>query len=677
MLAAALTGLGQAPSITTQPQGQQVAAGANVTLSVAAIGAAPLSFQWLLNGFALSGKTNANLMLNAVRVTETGSYQVWVQNSRGTARSQIARLEVGNPLAFSLPIALTGWNEDVVLENAVTRSLTRDFDSSGASWFEAGLDDHADGLPASGTFASVANTNVVFRLEPYTNANVLRLSATNASGALILTAPGPYLIVSVLAASGNGRGFGALMLHFSDGSSSPAMGFDALDWFDQSPSLAIAGLGRDQFAGSELEYQSGGNGFGLFQTDIDLRALGLSDRTLTGITFLKPAGPSVTGIFAVSGVPNSVGAPIIIAQPQSRTVSKGSAVTFEVLASGASPLQYQWRFNRTNLSDDGNIIGSASARLTILSAQTNQNAYYSVAVSNSMGSATSQDAMLTVLGNPAAPGTKLWEVATGGPIASSPALATDGTIYIGSDDGKLWAINPDGTAKWRFPIGPQVKSSPGIGADGTIYVGSISPSNRLYAVDTNGIEKWEFAAGGPITTTPAIAADGTIYVTAQAGTLFALNADGTKRWEFPLGSQFPSSPALGTDGAVYVGSGHNDPELFYNLGEFYAIYPDGTRKWTFNARGPFASPAIGSNGIIYVGSFDNEGKLYAFDKQGHKLWEFRTGASIGNQPVIGLDGTIYFANLNQVFWAIAPDGTRRWTLPYLGAPAAGANAKSP
>ena len=372
-------------------------------------------------------------------------------------------------------------------------------------------------------------------------------------------------------------------------------------------------------------------------------------------------------------MPNSVGAPIIIAQPQSRTVSKGSAVTFEVLASGASPLQYQWRFNRTNLSDDGNIIGSASARLTILSAQTNQNAYYSVAVSNSMGSATSQDAMLTVLGNPAAPGTKLWEVATGGPIASSPALATDGTIYIGSDDGKLWAINPDGTAKWRFPIGPQVKSSPGIGADGTIYVGSISPSNRLYAVDTNGIEKWEFAAGGPITTTPAIAADGTIYVTAQAGTLFALNADGTKRWEFPLGSQFPSSPALGTDGAVYVGSGHNDPELFYNLGEFYAIYPDGTRKWTFNARGPFASPAIGSNGIIYVGSFDNEGKLYAFDKQGHKLWEFRTGASIGNQPVIGLDGTIYFANLNQVFWAIAPDGTRRWTLPYLGAPAAGAN----
>ncbi|MGB3478299.1 MAG: Ig-like domain-containing protein, partial [bacterium] len=55
---------------------------------------------------------------------------------------------------------------------------------------------------------------------------------------------------------------------------------------------------------------------------------------------------------------------------------------------------------------------------------------------------------------------------------SSPAIGTDGTIYIGSDDNALYAINPDGTTKWRYSTGNYVFSSPAIGADGTIYVGS-------------------------------------------------------------------------------------------------------------------------------------------------------------------------------------------------------------
>jgi outer membrane protein assembly factor BamB len=38
-------------------------------------------------------------------------------------------------------------------------------------------------------------------------------------------------------------------------------------------------------------------------------------------------------------------------------------------------------------------------------------------------------------------GNRKWEVATGGPIsASSPALGPDGTVYVGSDDGLLYAI---------------------------------------------------------------------------------------------------------------------------------------------------------------------------------------------------------------------------------------------
>ncbi len=58
------------------------------------------------------------------------------------------------------------------------------------------------------------------------------------------------------------------------------------------------------------------------------------------------------------------------------------------------------------------------------------------------------------------------------PVYSSPAIGSDGTIYVGSDDHNLYAINPNGTQKWAFKTGGNVPSSPAIGSDGTIYVGS-------------------------------------------------------------------------------------------------------------------------------------------------------------------------------------------------------------
>src|SRR3569623_2242415 len=70
------------------------------------------------------------------------------------------------------------------------------------------------------------------------------------------------------------------------------------------------------------------------------------------------------------------------------------------------------------------------------------------------------------------PGTKLWEFSTGGAISSSPAIGSDGTIYIGSNDGFLYALREDGSKKWSFRTGNWGYSSPAIGQDGTVYVGS-------------------------------------------------------------------------------------------------------------------------------------------------------------------------------------------------------------
>jgi Zn-dependent metalloprotease len=85
---------GQPPVITTQPQSQTVTAGANVTFTVVASGTPPLSYQWRFNRVPIAGATGPTLVLNAVQVSDAGSYTVVVSNAHGNATSQPAILTV-------------------------------------------------------------------------------------------------------------------------------------------------------------------------------------------------------------------------------------------------------------------------------------------------------------------------------------------------------------------------------------------------------------------------------------------------------------------------------------------------------------------------------------------------------------------------------------------------------
>ena len=98
------------------------------------------------------------------------------------------------------------------------------------------------------------------------------------------------------------------------------------------------------------------------------------------------------------------------------------------------------------------------------------------------------------------PGTKLWEFETGDWVASSPAIGSDGTVYVGSNDHKVYAINgQSGVKLWEFKTGGFVDSSPAIGSDGTVYVGS--HDSKLYAIktDSKGLAKspWPMRGQNP------------------------------------------------------------------------------------------------------------------------------------------------------------------------------------
>jgi outer membrane protein assembly factor BamB len=193
---------------------------------------------------------------------------------------------------------------------------------------------------------------------------------------------------------------------------------------------------------------------------------------------------------------------------------------------------------------------------------------------------------------------------------ATPAIAADGTIYLGNGYDSVLALNPDGTQKWAFAADHELnkdsqQSTAAVGDDGTIYLRFY---HEFYAINPDGTEKWHFDVGTNACSAPAVGADGTVFFASgnitlpETNKLYAFNADGSEKWEYYAdGYAFAGSPTLDANGTVYVGvSGPCD---------IYAFYPDGTVKWVYDTLAKCGPVSIGADGTLYFG--DNAGHLYA------------------------------------------------------------------
>jgi len=261
-----------------------------------------------------------------------------------------------------------------------------------------------------------------------------------------------------------------------------------------------------------------------------------------------------------------------------------------------------------------------------------------------------------------------WGAFLGSSIDSSPAIATNGTLYITCSGytnykdfsgGKLVAISPEGKVYWEFKVLCDIKSSPAIGGDGTIYFGA--RDRKVYAISSRGQAKWTFDTAEWIDSSPGIATNGTVYFGGWDKKFYALNPDGSKKWEFVTGGPIDSSPAIAADGTIYFGS-HDK--------KFYALNPDGSAKWVFTTGGAIiSSPALNCDGTIYFTSTD--GNLYVLNSGGGEKWRLKTGGVRESSPVIDAGGNIYLG-VNNTFQCISAAGTKKWYFGYPtvdGAPA--------
>jgi endonuclease/exonuclease/phosphatase family metal-dependent hydrolase len=208
---------------------------------------------------------------------------------------------------------------------------------------------------------------------------------------------------------------------------------------------------------------------------------------------------SVTSAVAVLTVENP--APVLRTQPVGVTVTQGASATFSVTASGASPLDYQWRFNGSNLP------GATTNPFTIGAAQLADAGNYSVVVTNLSGSATSAVATLTVNAVPTGNPVTLagWDVSTltsqnFGPSPMAPTtnapVVTVGGLTRGS------GVTATGTAGMRTWGGNGFDSaSLSSAATAGDYVTFSLAANAGYRISFTSISKFDYkrSSSGPTT----------------------------------------------------------------------------------------------------------------------------------------------------------------------------------
>lgn len=158
--------------------------------------------------------------------------------------------------------------------------------------------------------------------------------------------------------------------------------------------------------------------------------------------------------------------------------------------------------------------------------------------------------------------------------------------YVGSDDGKLYAINiNNGTLKWNYDMGKPVYSSPTIDTnDNSLFVGA--DNGKMVCLDTrNGVEKWSYNATGAVKTSAAIVKNKIVFGS-DGGTVYIVNKyNGNLEWNYNPGygiinQAIQSSPAV-YGNMIYIGA---DDGSLYALNNdkmngptsVYAYYIGGT-----------------------------------------------------------------------------------------------------
>ncbi len=245
---------------------------------------------------------------------------------------------------------------------------------------------------------------------------------------------------------------------------------------------------------------------------------------------------------------------------------------------------------------------------------------------------------------------------------TSGATVVDGTVYIGSADKGLYAVDArTGRERWRFATGDIVRSTPAVD-HGTVYFGS--RDHFVYAVDAQtGALRWKYDTLREVVSSPLVA-NGLVYIGSRCSDLFAFDpATGAVRWRSFYWTSWVESSARVRDGTLYIGSSDWQQALAIDAAT-------GRKLWMFDTDGSaWSTPAvtdrlvyIGAVGIPHLDYITHHGGFFAIDRRtGAAVWRYpmteipdsRT-YGVASSPAVA-NGLVYFGGLDGTFYAFPGD----------------------
>ncbi len=404
------------PAITAQPMSLVVSVGANVSFGVSASGTAPLSYQWRFNGTDLasggqySGATATTLSISNVQLANAGSYVVVVTNALGSVASAVATLTVIPPPAcVANAQGLVGWwpgdgnANDIAGGNAATLQGT-------ATASGSGIVGSAFTFDGTNGYAQIPDSPVLRPTNLTVEAWVLFRSLESA-GSGGTPVGQQYIVFKQNTRTSFFEGYSLTKMRTASGDVFAFAASSALGQIAEvrSTSLVatgvwyhVAGVRGSNFVQLYVNGTPESQTAATFAQDYGNLPLyfGTSgqtswDRKLNGrldeVSLYSRALSSdeIAAVYQI-GAGGKCKAASITLQPQSQAVAAGSSAVFTVAATGFGSLSYQWRFNGVNLA------GATGTSLTLANVQPANVGSYTVVVTNSLGSATSTAATLTV-----------------------------------------------------------------------------------------------------------------------------------------------------------------------------------------------------------------------------------------------------------------------------------------
>ena len=405
-----------APTVTTQPASQTVTAGQTATFTAAASGNPTPTVQWQVstNGGStfsnILGATSTTLSFTATAAQNGDEYQAVFSNSVGTATTSAATLTVDfAPTVTTQPASQT-----------VTAGQTATF-----------------------TAAASGNPTPTVQWQVSTNGGS---TFSNISGATITT-----LTLSNTAAAQNGDEYQAVFSN-SVGTATTSAATLTVDF---APTVTTQPASQTVTAGQTATFTAAASGNPTPTVQWQVSTNGgstfsnISGATSTTLTLSNTTtaqnGDEYQAVFS-----NSVGtattsaatltvntaqfAPTVTTQPASQTVTAGQTATFTAAASGNPTPTVQWQVSTNGGSTFSNIPGATSTTFSFTATAAQNGDEYQAVFSNSVGTATTSAATLTVDFAPTVTTQPASQTVTAGQTATFTAAASG---------------NPTPTVQWQ------------------------------------------------------------------------------------------------------------------------------------------------------------------------------------------------------------------------------------